>query len=509
MDRRGKLAISLRNFRTGKSMNRRDLLKSIGALSIGISSQLSARSAFARMGGGATENNSMPNIVFILADDFGYSSLNSYGADKKLVRTPHIDRIAEKGMRFTDASTPSSICSPTRYGFLMGRYPWRSSLKNGVVDPDGPLLPDPDRMTVADWLKDRGYNTAAIGKWHLGYGDKDPVDFTGKLSPGPLDLGFDYHFGVPQNHGDKWGVYIENDHIYGLRSKKAQPYSKTFYGSPYLGFDAPQRDNKNVMSDLTDKTVGWLKQQSSDKPFFLYFAAVAVHHPITPSDQMRGMSDCGPYGDFIQDLDMSTGRILETLEYMGLMENTIVIFSSDNGGNIPGKGANGPEDQAIELGLKINGDLRGDKHTIWEGGTRVPFIVSWPGKVKAGSVSNDMINLVDIFATVCEITDGKVPNSKDVAGDSFSFLGSLTQSKKKHRRTSMVTADAKGVHAIRMDNWKYIENITPLGEKKGEPQLYNLADDPAESVDLYDKKPGRAKKLLDELNRIRKAQSSR
>jgi len=275
-------------------MNRRDLLKSIGVLSIGIGSQLSAGCAFARQGGGATQSNSKPNIVFILADDFGYSSLNSYGADKKLVRTPHIDRIAESGMRFTDASTPASICTPTRYSFLTGRYPWRTSLKNGVVDPDGPLLPDPDRMTIADWLKERGYNTAAIGKWHLGYGDKDPVDFTGKLSPGPLDLGFDYHFGVPQNHGDEWGVYIENDHIYGLRSKKVQPYSKTFYGTPYVGFDAPQRDNKKVMSDLTDKTVGWLKQQSSDNPFFLYFAAVAVHHAgIYGSD---GEYDC----DFFQ-----------------------------------------------------------------------------------------------------------------------------------------------------------------------------------------------------------------
>jgi len=493
-------------------MNRRDFLKSIGVLSIGISGQLSAGSAFARLGGGAIQSSSRPNIVFILADDFGYSSLNSYGADKDLVRTPNIDRIAQTGMRFTDASTPASICSPTRYGFLTGRYPWRSSLKSGVVNLKDPLLPNPDRVTIADWLKERGYNTAAMGKWHLGYGEGEVGkrnNFTEKWSPGPLDLGFDYHFGVPQNHGDNFGVYIENDHIYGLRSKKVQPYSKSFYGSQYMGFDAPQRENKNVMSDLTDKTVEWLKQQSNDKPFFLYFAAVAVHHPITPSDYMRGMSHCGPYGDFIQDLDQSTGRILETLEYMNLMENTIVIFSSDNGGDIPKNAANRPENQAIKHGLKINGELRGDKHTIWEGGTRVPFIVSWPGKVKEGAVSNDMINLVDIFATVCEITDGKVPNSKDVAPDSFSFLPSLTQSKKKHQRNSMVTADVGGMHAIRRGNWKYIDNTSPRGEKKGKPQLYDLADDPSESLNLYDKKPGIAKQLLDELNGIRKVQSTR
>ena len=258
-------------------MNRRDFLKSIGIFSLGIGSRLSAKSTSTRMAGKSPKRNSRPNIVFILADDFGYSSLNSYGADKNLVRTPHIDRIADAGMRFTEAYTPASICSPTRYGFLTGRYPWRTSLKSGVVNLKDSLLPNPNRVTIADWLKERGYNTAAIGKWHLGYGEGQRgrrVNFTEKWSPGPLDLGFDYHFGVQQNNGDNFGVYIENDHIYGLRSKKVQPYSKSLYGHQYMGFDAPQRENKNVMADLTDKAVEWLKQQSKNKPFFLYFAAV-------------------------------------------------------------------------------------------------------------------------------------------------------------------------------------------------------------------------------------------
>ena len=196
--------------------------------------------------GESPKRNSRPNIVFILADDFGYGSLNSYGADKNLLRTPHVDRIADTGMRFTDAYTPASICTPTRYSFLTGRYPWRTSLKSGVVNPDDPLLPNPDRVTIADWLKERGYNTAAIGKWHWGYGEGERAKRTNylKWSPGPLDLGFDYHFGVPNNHGDGFNVFIENDHIYGLRSNRIQPYSKSFYGRPYTGFDAPQRETK-------------------------------------------------------------------------------------------------------------------------------------------------------------------------------------------------------------------------------------------------------------------------
>jgi len=458
-----------------------------------------------------------PNIVFILADDFGYSSLNSYGAENNLVRTPHIDRLAEEGMRFTHASTPASICTPTRYGFLTGRYPWRSPLKFGVTDPLAPLLPDPERITIADWLHERGYNTAAIGKWHLGYGEKEPVDFTGKLSPGPLELGFDYHFGVPQNHGDMLGVYIENDHIYGLRSDKTSIYSRTFYGTPYLGFDAPQRVNKDVMNDLTDKTVEWIKKQSGESPFFLYFAAVAVHHPITPSDYMRGLSDCGPYGDFIQDLDLSVGRILETLEYMNLMENTIIIFSSDNGGEIPDNRPDAPENQAIRQGLKINGDLRGDKHTIWEGGTRVPLIVKWPGNVAEGSVIEDMVNLIDIFGTVCEITAGRMPASKDVAPDSYSFLPSLLNAVNESPRTSMVTADVHGMQAIRMGEWKYIDDTPPenLPENRMrqvrdfKPQLYNLSEDPGEMNNLFGERPDMVKKLRKELARIREAVSTR
>ncbi len=455
-----------------------------------------------------------PNIVVILADDLGYGSVNAYGADKALVRTPHIDRLAKGGMRFTNAYTPASICSPTRYGLLTGRYPWRSSLKFGVVNPMDPLLPEPDRITLADWLHDQGYRTAAIGKWHLGYGSVKPVDFTKPLRPGPLELGFDYHFGVPQNHGDMLGVYIENDHIYGLRSARAQPYSRSYYGAPYMGFDAPQRVNQNVMGDLTDQAVQWVKSQQSSVPFFLFFAAVAVHHPITPSDTMRGMSDCGPYGDFIQDLDWSVGKIVETLEYKGLMENTVLFFLSDNGGEIPGNNPQAPETQAIAAGLTINGHLRGDKHTIWEGGCRIPFIVAWPNKIAKDAVCHEMINVIDLFATVQDITPGDGPRASDIAPDSHSFYPSLIGSDAISPRRSMVTADVNGIHAIRMGDWKLIDNTAPPGlpEKRSrqirdtKPQLYNLQEDPGETRDRYEENRTLAKEMLAELNRIRDAE---
>jgi len=457
-----------------------------------------------------------PNIVIILADDLGYGSINSYGAGKNLVRTPNIESLAEAGMRFTHAHTPASICSPTRYGLITGRYPWRSALKFGVVNPDGGLLPNPERVTIADILKSQGYNTAAIGKWHLGYGNKQHCDFTGKLTPGPLDLGFDYHFAVPQNHGDYWGVYVENDHIYGLRSKKVQPYSRTFYGPQYKGFDAPQRVNKDDMEVLTDISIEWLKKQSADKPFFLYFASVAVHRPITPSDYMRGLSNCGPYGDFIQDIDLSVGKIIETLKYLNLYDNTIIFFTSDNGGVI-GKKPTDEESQAQNYGLKINGDLKGSKHTIWEGGTNVPLIVSWPGRVEPGTVSDDLVNLTDIFATVADMTSVGLPNNKDVAPDSFSFFPALLKRNNSNQRTSMVTADAKGMQAIQMGEWKYIDNTPPEGfpqkrmnqYKNEKPRLYNLKKDRSEQHDLYDKYPEEVKQLRDMLNKIRNTSSTR
>ena len=467
----------------------------------------------------SASSQNLPNIVFILADDFGYGSVNCYGADESLVRTPHINHIAEQGMRFTNAYTPASICSPTRYGFLTGRYPWRSALKFGVMNVCDTLLIDPDRITIADYLKQQGYNTAAIGKWHLGYGNVQDHDYTGTLSPGPLDLGFDYHFAVPQNHDDMTGVYIENDQVYGLRSKELHPYSKSFYGKQYMGLDAPQRVNVDVMDDLTGKTVEWIRKQNEQTPFFIYFGAVAVHHPITPSEYMRGMSGCGPYGDFIQDMDRCVGKIIEALSYKGFLGNTIIIFTSDNGGDIPYNDPLRPETSAMNAGLKSNGILRGDKHTIYEGGSRVPFIVSWPGVIEENSYSDDLISLLDVFATLGDIIMKPLPEkNKEIAPDSYSFYPSLTQTKGKGKRGSLVYADANGMHAIRSGDWKYIDDTPPdnlPGERKArlqkdfKTQLYNLNSDPSEEKNLIDENPDKFISLSKQLDKIRMSPSSR
>jgi len=453
-----------------------------------------------------------PNIIIILADDLGYGSINSYGASKELVRTPNLNRLAEEGMTFTDASTPASICTPTRVGLLTGQYPWRTSLKSGVTNPLDPLLLNPEDPTLADVLNDQGYQTAAIGKWHLGYGNEKPVDFTKKLTPGPLDLGFDYHFGVPQNHGDMWGVYVENDHIYKQRSTQVTPHSRTFYGPQYVGIDAPHRINKDVTRELAEKAVDWIKGLDHEKPFFLYFAAVAVHKPITPSDEMRGLSGSGPYGDFIQDLDMSVGRILEVLEYMNLSDNTLIIFTSDNGGQIPSNDDTAPEIYAKNLGLKANGKHRGDKHTIWEGGTKVPFIAKWTDKIQPGSKCDNMINIVDIFSSVHEIVEGKEADLPNAGRDSFSFLSNLLQTDNSPKRKTMITADVNGMHAIRIGDWKYIDNKVPesLSRAKAQkliesfvPQLYNLAQDPEEKNNLYSSNKKMVNKLSKELEALR------
>ena len=459
-----------------------------------------------------------PNVVVILADDFGVGSVNAYGAPQNLIRTPGLNRLAEQGMRFTNADTPASICSPTRYAMLTGRYAWRGPLPFGVVNVSDPMIVETNRETMSGFFHKLGYRTAQIGKWHLGYGDKTPANFTEKLTPGPNDIGFDYHFGLPQNLDDSLRVWIENDRVYGLRSKKLSPYAKNFYGEQYVGLDAPQSSREKATEDLTDKAVDWIKtthRSNPGKPFFLYFAPPAVHHPIVPSETMRGASGCGAYGDFIQDLDLSVSRVLETLEYEGIAGETLIVFTADNGGDIPWGQESRPECQARAAGLLANGPNRGDKHSIYEGGVRVPLIVRWDGKVKPGAVTDHTVNIIDLFATLADAVSEKPVTLKD-ATDSISFLPTLL-GKPQEARKPMITSNAAGLLAVHAGRWKYINGVFPESAPAGlrkeyaaeaEPALYDLKDDPGEQNNVLSSHPEVAKEMQAILDTLKKTGSS-
>jgi arylsulfatase A-like enzyme len=481
-----------------------------------------------------------PNVVVILSDDYGYGSAGCYGANPKLVQTPNIDRLAAEGRRFTDANTTSSVCSPTRYSVMTGRYCWRTSLKSEVLSTFAPLHIEPTRLNMASLLKKHGYATASVGKWHLGYGTADDspkwrTDYTGELSPGPLDIGFDYHFSVPSNHGDLTGVFVENRFVYGLRNGKipagmkiAGPVPdsddyKATYGpedteggkAKILDLDAPRRKNERVMKVLTDKATDWLKQQKG-KPFFLYFTPVAVHNPVTPDKDIAGQSAAGLYGDWIHELDRSVGRVLATLDEMGVAKDTLVIFSSDNGGVFKPTVERLLQTAAFKAGLRVNGDLRGGKHDVWEGGFKVPFIARWPAKVQAGSVSKATISLADILATTSEIVSDALPPKDQAAEDSRSFLPALLGD--APGREDIIVHSADGVFAIRKGPWKWIEGV-PVDEinqakrkanaDQYRSQLYNTQEDPAETKDVSAQHPEIVKELTALLNRYRDGGYSR
>lgn len=456
----------------------------------------------------ARDTDQYPNIVIILSDDLGYGSANSYGASTDHIRTPNIDRLAREGRRFTDANTPSSVCSPTRYGLLTGRYCWRTSLRHGVLGNKSPLHIETTRPTIASLLKSVGYRTAAIGKWHLGYGTGE-TDYTKPLDPGPLDIGFDYHFGVPQNHGDATGIYVRNRKTVGLRSNHVEPSGKTPYGRQFYGFDAPHRVDENVMDELTTDAVQWLAKQNAETPFFLYFAPVAIHFPYTPSDKTKGTSGTGIYGDWIHELDLSVGRVIDALDRLGFAGDTLLIFCSDNGGVLLTEGDR-PEAEAYRAGLRVNGEWRGRKHSIYEGGFRVPFVVRWPGKVPAGTVSDATINLVDMFATVAAVVGESLPSADEAAEDSFNvLLALLGQYSPRPLRPSMIVHSVDGNFAIREGPWKYIEGkASPTVRRVSRPdelgaQLYNIQDDPAEQENLAGVRPEIADRLADLLENHR------
>ncbi len=493
----------------------------------------------------ATGAETRPNVVIILADDLGYGSVGCFGADRKLVQTPNIDRLAREGRRFTDASTTASVCTPTRYSILTGRYCWRTALKYETLNTFAPLLIEPGRFNMASMFKSLGYKTAAIGKWHLGYGQpetnpqKHSVDYSAELTPGPLELGFDYHFSVPQNHGDATGVFVENHFVYGLRSGKipegmklpgpvpddenfAPTYSSEMqqgHGNRPIDIDAPRRVDDRVMPELTDQAVHWLEQQKPGNPFFLYFAPVAVHEPVTPSRDTRGSSHAGIFGDWIHELDRTVGRVLDALDKQGFSKDTLVIFTSDNGGVFEPAAKMRPESLAVQAGLAVNGTWRGGKTHVFEGGFKVPFIARWPGKIPAGTESREMISLADILATTAALVGQELPPAEKAAEDSFSFLPALLGEKDAApSRPDMITHSNDGVFAIRKGPWKWIEGKPvpqiSAGARQGHasefhPQLYNLVDDPTERTDVGAQHPDVVSELATLLQQQRDAGHSR
>ena len=484
----------------GKAISRREALRRglLGAAGLLLAGRLGR--------GAPAPAPARPNIVLILAADLGYGSVNCYGAPTRLIRTPNIDRLAREGIRFTDANTPSSVCSPTRYALLTGRYCWRTSLQYEVLGVTAPLHIEPTRPTIASMLKGLGYRTAIVGKWHLGY-QSDKTDYTQPLRPGPQDVGFDYQFAVPSNHGDATGVYVEGDRVAGLRSSTLSPDEyKNWRGTRQFGLDAPQRVDVDVMPTLTAKAVAWLKQQEAGTPFFLYYAPVAVHNPVTPSGGTKGTSGAGPYGDWIHELDASVGAVLAALDEKGLAKDTLVLFTSDNGGEFFG------EDQAAAqaAGLKLMGPLKGDKHTIWEGGFRVPYIVRWPGRVPVGAVCAETVSLADTFATVAALVGVPLPAANEAAEDSFNLLPAwLGREHPSPLRPHMIVHSADGVFAVRQGPWKWIEGkpAKPKPPKmrsdEFHPQLYNLVDDLGETEDVQKANPAVAADLQALLDRCR------
>jgi arylsulfatase A-like enzyme len=473
-----------------------------------------------------------PNVVMILADDLGWGDTSCYGATK--VRTPNIDRLAAAGVRFTDAHSPSSVCTPSRYNLLSGRYAWRTWAGCGCVWANDPMMIDVGRTTVASLVKSAGYHTACIGKWHLGFGRPggegwDELlgpDYNRDLSPGPLEVGFDYYFGVP-HVGQFPHVLIEDHRVLGLRGddpmrlvldprpEYRQPYtSRTRVPPPahhVQGGKSAEYVEEDLAITLAHKAVAWIEAQKTDEPFFLYFAPRNIHAPLKPNARFRGTSAIGVYGDFINELDWSVGRVLDALDRKGVAERTLVIFSSDNGAVQRGRGGKAPTD-----GHTPNGPFRGYKTELYEGGHREPLLVRWPGRVKAGATSDYLVALTDVLATLSELLDKPLP--RDGGEDSFSFLHVLLgRAAAGPVRESLVHDAHFGLYAIRRGPWKLLmcqggggNGWDPKVDPAQPPgQLYNIAEDRGETANLYVKHPEVVEQLTRLFERIRASGRSR
>ena len=476
-----------------------------------------------------------PNIIYILADDLGYGDVLIYNPQSK-IKTPNIDKLAAEGMRFTDAHSPSSVCTPTRYGILTGRYCWRSKLPQGVLRGYGQALLDKDRTTVASLLKENGYTTGVIGKWHLGldwvvkeefrdsinietadmnqFGmvaqmNGDWIDYSKKPTDGPLNHGFDYSFILPASLDMEPYCYLEND-VLTEQPDQYTPGNDLNTGSYATGaFWRPGRitqsfDFYDVLPNFIRQAKEFVKSHAKDEhPFFLYLPLAAPHSPWVPTKDHDGDSGAGQYGDFVQMVDNQVGQILQSLKDNGFEENTLVVFTSDNGGYW--------RTEFIEkYEHRSNFTFRGMKSDIWEGGHHIPFMVKWPGKVKAGTTSKQVISLTDFFDSIQSLFEKSDDNKPE---DSFSFLSIAQGKEENNKRAPVIHHSGQGRFGIRDGDWKYIaglgsggftepSDIEPVpGGPKG--QLYNLNTDPQETENLYLALPEKVTEMEGKLKEIR------
>ena len=489
-----------------------------------------------------------PNIVIIIADDLGYGDLGCYGATK--IKTPNIDRLAAEGVRFTQGYAPSSTCTPSRFSLMTGEYAWRrKDRKNGILDGDAPLCIEPGRLTLPAMLHQAGYQSGIVGKWHLGLGDgRTPVNFNTEIKPGPIEVGFDYSYIIPATVDRVPDVWIENHRVVGLdpadpiavsyvsnisddptglerpdllKQQADRQHSGTIInGISRIGYmrggKSARFKDEDLATTIVDKSVEFIERHK-DEPFFLEAALFEPHVPRVAGSRLVGSSQCGVRGDVIQQIDWETGEIIKALERLKLLDNTLVILSSDNGAIL----FDGYTDHSFEdlNGHQPTGGLRGWKYLVFEGGCRVPLIAHWPAQIKP-RVSDQMFSLVDCLATLAGITGQSVP--KAVAPDSLDLSAVLLGTTTSNLRDNTVLHGVSDTLALRLGDWKFIPaNASGKSTATGKPadasearftpghtpgaMLFNLASDPGETTNLLQKYPEKAAAMQQRLTAIKNA----
>ena len=460
-----------------------------------------------------------PNVVMILSDDVGWGDLGCYGATK--IKTPNLDGLAKDGLRFTDAHASAAVCTPTRYSLLTGEYSWRkqaAGLNKGVANGDSPLLIPVGSTTLPGIMKKAGYRTGAVGKWHLGFGTTTP-DYNKDLSPGPLEIGFDEFFGLPATNDRVPTVFVRGHRVVGLdpadplkysydaKSAAANGLVKQVAGRGRIGFMAGGKaawwKDENIADTFTREAVSFI-ERNKEKPFFLYFAPHDVHPPTIPHPRFVGTTGLGSRADMLSELDWSVGEVLKTLDRLGIANNTLVIFSSDNGAS-----------KLDEDGHRPNGPWRGAKSQLWEGGHREPFIARWPARITPG-VCDDLVCLIDLPATAAAVAAEKLADG--AAPDSFNLLPILLGQPNPPKRDSLVVMSGKGDLALRQGHWKYLPDLAvangwEAGVKKpgapARPALFDLSKDPGETRNLFQTEPEVAKRMAELLKKASSVKSTR